>query len=190
MGLIIRDIIVEKIRQAVEDARRDGVLHLDTLPPIAVEHPSNLQHGDFATSLPLRLARATRISPMKIAHELVKLVPSGEEVEQVWAAEPGFINFRLRDGWLVGQVEAIRQAGQSYGGLQVGSGQSVIVEYVSVNPTGPVHVGHTRGAVIGSTMARVLEAAGYTVTREYYVNDAGSQMQAFYGSVYARYKQA
>ena len=189
MGRIIRDFIVEKIQNAVEDARREGILHLDTLPPVAVEHPSNPQHGDFATSLPLRLARATRINPMKIAEELVKFVSLGEEIEQVWAAAPGFINFRLREEWLAGQVEAIHEAGQSYGDLQVGAGETVIVEFVSVNPTGPVHVGHTRGAVLGSALSRVLEAAGYSVTREYYINDAGSQMEAFYGSVYARYKQ-
>ena len=103
---------------------------------------------------------------------------------------PGFINFRLRDDWLAGQVETIRRDGQGYGALEVGSGRSVIVEFVSVNPTGPVHVGHTRGAVLGSTLARVLEAAGYSVTREYYINDAGSQMEIFYASIYARYRQA
>ena len=190
MGSIIRDLIVEKIRQAVEEAHRDGVLRLDTLPDIAVEHPSNPEHGDFATSLPLRLSRAVRISPMKIAEELVRFIPTGDEVEQVSVAAPGFINFRLRDSWLVGQVDAIREAGQGYGVVQDGPDQRVLVEYVSVNPTGPVHVGHTRGAVLGSTLARVLDAAGYAVTSEYYINDAGSQMEAFYGSVHARYKQA
>ena len=187
---MIRDLIAEKVQQAVEQARSSGVLHLDTLPPIAVEHPSNPQHGDFATSLPLRLSRATRISPMKIAEALMGLIPPGDELEQVWVAAPGFINFRLRDRWLSGQVEAIREAGREYAVLQVGSGRRVIVEFVSVNPTGPVHVGHTRGAVLGSALARVLEAAGYAVTREYYINDAGSQMDAFYGSIYTRYRQA
>ena len=190
MSGIVRDLIVDKVRAAVEEARNAGVLSLDTLPDIAVEHPSNPDHGDFASSLPLRLARATRISPIKMAEELVKLVPPGEEVDRVWAAPPGFINFRLRDGWLASQVEAIREAGAGYGDVQLGEGRSVLLEFVSVNPTGPVHVGHTRGAVLGSTLARVLSAAGFSVTREYYVNDAGSQMDAFYGSVYARYKQA
>ena len=189
MTLIIRDLIVDKIRQALEEARKGGVLHLDTLPSIAVEHPSNPEHGDFATSLPLRLARATRISPMKLAEDLVSLVPTGEEVEQVWAAAPGFINFSLRDEWLVRQVEAILDAGKGYGELQIGAGRRVIVEFVSVNPTGPVHVGHARGAVFGSTLARILEADGYSVTREFYENNAGSQMEAFYTSVYVRYKQ-
>ena len=181
---------MEKVQRAVEEARREGVLLLDTLPPIAVEHPANPEHGDFATSLPLRLARATRIEPMKIAEELVKLVSVGEEVERVWVAPPGFINLQLRDGWLAGQVETIREAGHSYGSVQAGGGRKFIVEFVSVNPTGPVHVGHARGAVLGSTLARVLDAAGYSVVSEYYVNDAGAQMNAFYGSVYARYKQA
>ena len=190
MASIIRDLIVEKIRQAVEEAHKNGILSLDTMPDIAVEHPSNPEHGDFATSLPLRLARAVRISPMKIAEELVKLIPAGDELEQVSVAAPGFINFRLKDRWLAGQVDAIREAGQDYGIVRDGPGQKILVEYVSVNPTGPVHVGHTRGAVLGSTLARVLDAAGYAVTSEYYINDAGSQMEAFYGSVYARYKQA
>ena len=93
MAAIIRDLIVEKIERAVEEARREGVLPTDTVPPVAVEHPSNAQHGDFATSLPLRLARATRINPMKIAEDLVRFLPPGEEIEQAWAAAPGFINF-------------------------------------------------------------------------------------------------
>ena len=190
MSDIIRDLIVAKVQSALDEARSGGVLHLDTVPPIAVEHPANPDHGDFATSLPLRLARATRINPMRLAEDLVGLIPPGEEIEEVWAAAPGFINFRLRDEWLAGQVERIREVGQGYGSVSTGSGQSVIVEFVSVNPTGPVHVGHTRGAVLGSTLARVMEAAGYSVTREYYVNDAGSQMEAFYGSVLARYQQA
>jgi arginyl-tRNA synthetase len=187
---LIRDFILEIIASAVEQARRDGVFQLETVPEIQVEHPSNPQHGDFATSLPLRLARATRINPLKLAEELVKYIPSSAEVERVVTAPPGFINFHLRDRWVQQQVEVARQAGLSYGRLDTGHQRKVMVEFVSVNPTGPVHVGHTRGAVLGSTLANILEAAGYAVTKEYYVNDAGSQMEAFYRSVYARYKQA
>ena len=190
MGLIIRELIVQKIQTAVEEARREGILNLDTVPAIAVEHPSNPEHGDFATSLPLRLARASRVDPMKLAEDLVKLLPVGDEVDQVWAAPPGFVNFRLRDEWLAQQVEAVRETGPSFGSVSYGESRKVIVEYVSVNPTGPIHVGHARGAVLGSTLASILEAAGHSVTREYYVNDAGSQMDAFYSSVYVRYKQA
>ena len=184
------DIIVDMVTRSVEQARRDGMLQLETVPDVQLERPANPQHGDFATSLPLRLARATRINPLQLAEGLVKLIPAGEQVQRVEAAPPGFINFYLRDSWIQQQVDTVRHAGPEYGNLDLGRGQRMMVEFVSVNPTGPVHVGHTRGAVLGSALANILSAAGYDVTREYYVNDAGSQMDAFYRSVYARYKQA
>jgi arginyl-tRNA synthetase len=178
------------VSEAIDQARQQGALQLETTPQILVERPANPQHGDFATSLPLRLARATRINPLKLAEMLVEHIPSSDELERVEAAPPGFVNFYLQNRWVQQQVEAVRQAGQEYGRVDVGFNRRVMVEFVSVNPTGPVHVGHTRGAVLGSTLSNILEAAGYDVTREYYVNDAGSQMDAFYRSVYARYKQA
>ena len=185
--------LIEEIRnlvsQAVEAARKDGVLQLETMPDIQVEHPGNPDHGDFATNLPLRLARSTRIKPLDLAQELAKRIPESEPVGNVETAPPGFINFRLDDRWLQQQVEVVREAGADFGNVDLGQNRRVMVEFVSVNPTGPVHVGHTRGAVLGSALANVLEAAGFQVTREYYVNDAGSQMDAFYRSVLARYKQ-
>ena len=187
---LVMDLIVEMVSRSVEQARRDGFLRLETMPEIQLERPANPQNGDFATSLPLRLARATRINPLQLAEGLVKLIYVGEQLDRVVAAPPGFINFYLRDSWVQGQVEVVRKAGSAYGNVDVGRGQRMMVEFVSVNPTGPVHVGHTRGAVLGSTLANILTAAGYDVTREYYVNDAGSQMEAFYRSVYARYQQA
>ena len=190
VAFIVRDLIVEKIQKAVEQARREGVLSLSEPPEISVEHPADPQHGDFATSLPLRLARTAGMNPMTIAKHLVRYIPAAEEIDRIWEAPPGFINFQFRDEWLRSQVDEVRKTGEDYGSLQVGKGQKVMVEFVSVNPTGPVHVGHTRGAVLGSALATVLAAAGYQVTREYYVNDAGSQMEAFYRSLYARYKQA
>ena len=187
---LVRDVILKMVTQAVEQTQRDGVLQLETLPDIQVERPANPEHGDFATSLPLRLARATRINPLHLAEELAQHVPTGEEVERVVAAPPGFINFYLRDRWVQQQVEAVRQSGAEFGRVDLGRQKKVMVEFVSVNPTGPVHVGHTRGAVLGSTLANILEAADYDVTKEYYVNDSGNQMEAFYRSVYARYQQA
>ncbi len=185
--------IIESVRrlvaQAVETARTDGVVRLETMPDIQVEHPGNPEHGDFSTNLPLRLARATRINPLELAQALVARTPESDPIAQVEAAPPGFINFRLKDTWLQDQVEEVRRAGAAFGNLDIGGGRKTMVEFVSVNPTGPVHVGHTRGAVLGSALANVLEAAGYQVTREYYVNDAGSQMEAFYRSVLARYRQ-
>ena len=189
-----RTPVIESIRQlvaqAVDTARNDGVLRVETMPDIRIEHPGNPEHGDFATNLPLRLARATRINPLELAQALVARIPGSEPVETVEVAPPGFINFRLKDSWLQSQVEAVRQAGDSYGKVNSAANRRVMVEFVSVNPTGPVHVGHTRGAVLGSALANVLEAAGCEVTREYYVNDAGSQMEAFYRSVLARYRQS
>ena len=175
--------IRELVSEAVQQARREGLLQLETTPEFQVERPANREHGDFATSLPLQLARATRINPLQLAESLVNLIPACDQVERVVAAPPGFINFHLRDRWVQEQVEEVRRAGNDYGSVDLGLGQRMMVEYVSVNPTGPVHVGHARGAVLGSALSNILSAAGYQVTQEYYVNDAGSQMDAFYGSV-------
>ena len=185
--------MIETIRQLVADAldaaRREGALQLETMPEIEVERPGNSEHGDFATNLPLRLARATRVNPLELARLLAGHIPTGDVIDRVEAAPPGFINFHLKDSWLQQQVDVVRRAGDKFGNVETGAGRRTMVEFVSVNPTGPVHVGHARGAVLGSSLANILEAAGYDVTREYYVNDAGSQMQAFYGSVLARYKE-
>jgi arginyl-tRNA synthetase len=187
---LVRDTIEQLVVDAVASARRDGELQLETTPQVLIERPGNPDHGDFATSLPLRLARATRINPLKLAETLVRYIGQRAEVDRVEAVPPGFINFFLQDRWLQRQVEVVRELGQDFGRVDVGQSRRVMVEFVSVNPTGPVHVGHTRGAVLGSALANTLEAAGYDVTREYYINDAGSQMEAFYRSVYARYLQA
>ena len=187
---LVKETIQNMVATAIEQARQEGILQLETTPNILVERPGNPAHGDFATSLPLRLARATRVNPLKLAEMLVQRIPGAAEVERVESAPPGFVNFYLRVPWVQQQVEAIREAGDGYGRVDVGRQRRVMVEFVSVNPTGPVHVGHARGAVLGSTLASTLEAAGYQVTREYYINDAGNQMEAFYRSVYARYLQA
>ena len=187
---MVRNRISQLVSEAIERARREGVVQLETTPQVLMERPGNPGHGDFATSLPLRLARATRINPLQLAQLLVERMPDSNEVAKVEAAHPGFVNFFLGNGWVQSQVETIREAGAEYGGVDFGAGQRVMVEFVSVNPTGPVHVGHTRGAVMGSALANVLDAAGFDVTREYYVNDAGNQMDVFYRSVYARYLQS
>ncbi len=187
---LVRDRISQLVSEAIEQARQEGVVQLETTPQVLMERPGNPGHGDFATSLPLRLARATRINPLRLAQMLVERMPGSAEVARVEAAHPGFVNFFLEDAWVQRQIEAIRQAGDEYGRVDVGAGEKVMVEFVSVNPTGPVHVGHTRGAVMGSALANVLDAAGFEVSREYYVNDAGNQMDVFYRSVYARYLQS
>ena len=185
---LLIDTIQHLVLGALESARQENVLQLETIPEIQIERPGNSSHGDFATNLPLRLARATRINPLQLAQSLAERISTGEVIDRVEAANPGFINFYLKESWLQQQVEVVRQAGNEFGNTHSGAGRKIMVEFVSVNPTGPVHVGHTRGAVLGSTLANILAAAGYDVTREYYVNDAGNQMQLFYRSVLAAYK--
>ena len=188
--MLVKDTIATAVAAALEQARADGVIDVESPPGIEVERPNNPEHGDFATNLPLRLARAARANPLQLAQLIAERVASGPEIDDVSPAPPGFINFKLSQAWLQQQVETVRAAGDSFGASDTGAGRKVMVEFVSVNPTGPVHVGHTRGAVLGSALANALEAAGYDVTREYYVNDAGSQMEAFYRSVWTRYRQA
>jgi len=187
--LLVKDIIHNMVAAAIERARAEGALLLEAAPNIQIERPSNPTNGDFATNLPLQLARATRINPLKLAEMVVERIPGADELERVETSPPGFVNFYLNNSWIQQQVEAILQAGPEFGNVDAGRGRRVMVEFVSVNPTGPVHVGHARGAVLGSTLANTLRAAGYDVTREYYINDAGNQMDAFYRSVYARYQQ-
>jgi arginyl-tRNA synthetase len=177
------------LTQASLDAQKAGKLPTVTLPEAHLERPQNPEHGDYASSFPLKLARATSNKPMAIAELLVGLMPPLPEVESIVAAPPGFINFRLKSEWLTRQVTSILTAGETYGNIDIGQSHRVQVEFVSVNPTGPLHVGHGRGAILGSTLASILAAAGYKVEKEYYINDAGSQMDAFYHSLYARYQQ-
>ena len=178
------------MRKALESAASSGLLPEVAVEDVAIERPQKPDNGDFATSLPLRLAREMRTSPVKIAEALVGQISAGESFDRVWAAPPGFVNFSLNAAWLAQQVETVRAAGERYGNSTIGDGQRVQIEFVSVNPTGPLHVGHARGAVFGSALANLMEAAGYAVQREYYVNDAGNQMELFNKTLVARYKQA
>ena len=187
--MIVRDEIEQLLASALEDARRRKLLPSGGEVELSGERPQDSEHGDFACSSPMKLARSMRMDPMAIAEALVSGIPVEGALERVWAARPGFVNFALSPAWLAKQVDVIGLAGESYGDVEVGSGQRVQVEFVSVNPTGPLHVGHARGAVIGSALANILAAAGYQVEREYYFNDAGSQIDRFNQSLYARYQQ-
>jgi arginyl-tRNA synthetase len=188
--LSVKQRIVDSLRQAAEQAQQSGKLPSVPLPEVSVERPQNPEHGDYATSFPLKLARATGLEPLTIANYIAEFIAPGPEVADVAVAPPGFINFTLNNGWLTRQVSSILSSGDSYGNIDLGRGARVQIEFVSVNPTGPLHVGHGRGAVLGSTLANVLGAAGFTVEKEYYINDAGSQIDAFDRSLSARYQQA
>jgi arginyl-tRNA synthetase len=184
-----RKQLADTLEKAFIKAKEKGLMGDANLPEITIERPAKPEHGDFASSLPLKLARLTGMKPMDIAETLIQNIESAKDVEQITPAKPGFINFTVSKEWLNKQVDVICKEGEDYGNVKLGN-QKVQIEFVSGNPTGPLHVGHGRGAVLGSTLANVLKAAGYKVFTEYYVNDAGSQLEAFHQSLFARYQQA
>jgi arginyl-tRNA synthetase len=187
---MLKQRLIELLTQAASEAQKLGKLPSVTLPEVSVDHPQNPEHGDYASSFPLKLARATGLNPLTIAKDVVGLIVPVPEIDRIAVAPPGFINFTLEKDWLSRQVDSILLAGDAYGSIDLGQGSGVQIEFVSVNPTGPLHVGHGRGAILGSTLANVLTAAGYGVEKEYYINDTGSQIDAFYRSLYARYQQS
>jgi len=177
------------LTQAASQAQESGKLPSVALPEATIERPQNPEHGDYASSLPLKLARATGVNPLTIANDMVGLMLPTPEIASIVAAPPGFINFTLKSDWLTQQVGSILDVGDAYADTDLGQSNRVQLEFVSVNPTGPLHVGHGRGAILGSTLANVLTSAGYRVEKEYYINDAGSQIDAFARSLYIRYQQ-
>ncbi|MFC1983034.1 arginine--tRNA ligase [Chloroflexota bacterium] len=187
--IMVKQKIIESLTQAVSEAQQVGKLPSITLPEVVIERPQNPEHGDCASSISLKLARAIGVNPLTIANEIASRIAPTPEIASVVVAPPGFINFTFKGEWLTEQVKAILEMGEAYGNIELGQGSRVQVEYVSVNPTGPLHVGHGRGAILGSTLANVLTAAGYKVEKEYYINDAGNQIDAFCRSLYTRYQQ-
>ena len=187
MSILIGNIIKSRIQSAIQQAQEDRLLPKFISPEIALERPQKSLHGDFASSLPLRLTKDLNLPPLDIANRLVQLITTGNEIERVWVEPPGFINFILNTNWLQEQITDIIQQRNSYRNLKSKQPNKIMVEFVSVNPTGPIHVGHIRGAVLGSTLASILESAGHSISTEYYINDAGNQMDIFYKSVYSKY---
>ncbi len=179
--------IVELIRSALADCQADGTLAIADAPVFAVEKPSQAEHGDFATNIAMLLAKPERKAPRSIAEILVaRLSLQTDLISRVEIAGPGFINFFIsREAWQRSLLE-IEAAGDRYGRSSVGQGKKVQVEFVSANPTGPLHIGHGRGAALGDTICRLLNAAGWAVTREFYYNDAGQQIANLALSVQAR----
>lgn len=182
--------IAQLLSDAVLNAQGAGDLPPFELPPLIVEQPQREQHGDYTSNLALQIARQVERSPCQLAEVIAKYLPEAEFISRVEVAGPGFINFTLDDGWLAQQVETILAQGASYGRLDLEPGKRVQVEYGSANPTGPLHVGFARNVVLGDSLANLLDAAGYEVQREYYVNDMGTQMRLFNETLYARYAQA
>ncbi len=190
MTQLVRDQFAALITAGLKAAQEQGDLPRFELPDIVIESSRQPEHGDYATPTCLRLAQEARMSPREIANHVAAHLPAAPFVGQIEIAGPGYINLTLAPSWLTSQVERILDTDASFGQLALGQGQRVQVEFVSANPTGPITIASTRNAVIGDTLANALSAAGFQVEREYYVNDAGSQVRKFGESLYARYLQA
>ena len=184
----IKDILAAAIKAAAQKAIDSGSLKPGTLPEVMLEGPPQKEFGDFATNFAMQSARSLHCAPRQIAQAVVDNLDCAS-VEKAEIAGPGFINFYLKQNWTSDLLASIIAAGESYGNLPANDFGRIQVEYVSANPTGPLHIGHARGAAVGSAMVNLLRAAGYDVESEYYINDAGNQMNNLAASVNARYLQ-
>ncbi len=184
----MKEIIVSLLEGALDTLQQQGVLPADLAPPIKVDPTRDKAHGDYATNLALMLAKPAGKKPRELAETLIAALPASDAISRVEIAGPGFINFFAATDAAAQVVRQVLDAGDAYGRNLTGQGARVQVEFVSANPTGPLHVGHGRGAAIGDCICRLLEATGYNVTREFYYNDAGAQISNLALSVQARVK--
>ncbi|GIO45156.1 arginine--tRNA ligase [Paenibacillus apis] len=186
---------LEKINQALKEAIAEaiiaaGLAKREEIPAIVLEVPKEKAHGDLATNAAMQLSRIAKKNPRQIAEELIKHLDYAKAgIEQAEIAGPGFINFRLGKSYLYPVIEQVYSQGENYGRVDAGQGERIQMEFVSANPTGSLHLGHARGAAVGDALCNVLDFAGYEVTREYYINDAGNQVVNLCKSIEARYLQ-
>lgn len=185
----IKKILADAIKEAALTAIKKGTVKEGELPEVLLEVPPQKEFGDFASNFAMQSARSLKCNPKIIAQAVIDNLDCAY-IEKAEIAGPGFINFYLKDNWLSDMFANIVKAGESYGNLTAPVNEKIQIEYVSANPTGPLHVGHGRGAAVGSSLANLMKAAGYNVTREYYINDAGNQINNLAASVNARYLEA
>ncbi len=187
---MIRKRIEQYVRAAVEALRNEGVIPAEARTEIEIAVPRMEQHGDYTSNAAMMLAAAAGKKPRELADAIVARIPKdAPEIRSISLAGPGFINFTVNPGWFLEGLAQIHAAGDAFGRIGLGQGRRVQVEFVSANPTGPLHIGHGRGAVYGDVLGNVLAAAGYSVTKEYYVNDAGNQIRTLGRSVYLRLRE-
>lgn len=182
----IKQLLQEAITAAAQQAMAEGVFTAAELPAVNLEVPPQKEFGDYATNFAMQTARAAKTNPRLIAQALVDRLRA-DWLDKAVIAGPGFINFYLKPQWLYDMLVNILASGEQYGQNEAGKGEKIQVEFVSANPTGPLHVGHGRGAAFGSALVNLLRAAGYNVASEYYINDAGNQIDNLAASVEARY---
>ncbi len=178
------------ISQAVAVLKAQEILPTDLNPTVHIERTRDTAHGDFATNIALMLAKPAKTNPRQLAEQIIAALPINEAISKVEIAGAGFINFFMNSNAQYQVIADIQIAGENFGKSQIGAGKKVQVEFVSANPTGPLHVGHGRGAAYGSVVGNLLTATGFEVHREYYVNDAGRQMDILATSVWLRYLEA
>ncbi len=177
------------ITDALENLAHNGLLSLDRVPTVSAEPPRSAAHGDFSSNIAMTLAKPCRRPPIEIAKLIVAHIAPSNAVEKIEIAPPGFINFYIATSATLNAIQQVLAQGDHYGHSEHGASHKVQIEFVSANPTGPLHVGHGRGAAYGAVLANLLAAVGYSVSREYYVNDAGRQMDILALSVWLRYLQ-
>ena len=181
--------ISEKLRSVIEQGIKE-TFNLDVdKNDFSVEIPKDKNHGDYSTNAAMRYAKILRKSPREIAENLSKTLQNSDIIEKIEIAGPGFINFFIRNDSLTKIISDILKNGENYFKSNIGGGTKIMVEYVSANPTGDLHLGHARGAAYGDTLTRILSFVGYDVLREYYVNDAGNQIEVLGNSPFERYKE-
>ncbi|MBU8772333.1 arginine--tRNA ligase [Cytobacillus oceanisediminis] len=184
--------VQDKLKQEINDAVvKAGLAAEEQIPDVILEIPKEKAHGDYSTNMAMQLARVAKKAPRMIAEELIAHFDSSKaSIEKIEIAGPGFINFYMNNSYLTDLIPAVLEAGDRYGETIVGNSQKIQVEFVSANPTGDLHLGHARGAAVGDSLCNILDKAGYEVSREYYINDAGNQINNLALSVEARYFQA
>jgi arginyl-tRNA synthetase len=186
----IKKTIRDLITASIERARQSGQLTFDTLPAFEVEAPKHAGHGDLATNLALVLAKQAKSPPRQVAETIINNLAAPEGLlQRTEIAGPGFINFFIAEAYWYRVIPEIHQLGPAYGNSDMGAGQKVQVEFVSANPTGPLHIGHGRGAALGDALANLLSATGHKVVREYYINDVGNQILTLGKSLYFRLRE-
>jgi arginyl-tRNA synthetase len=186
----LRHKIIQEIARAAQRAKEAGELDFDQLPQFVLEVPREKSHGDYAANIAMTLTRVVKKPPRQIAEILLKhLKVEGTWIKETEIAGPGFINLTLDPGWLVELLPKVEEADRDYGTSDLGAGKKVQVEFVSANPTGLLHMGNARGAALGDSIAGLLAAVGFAVTREYFINDAGNQIENFAKSLETRYFQ-
>jgi arginyl-tRNA synthetase len=184
----MKDVLKEEIKAAVLKA---GLAEESQIPNVVLETPKDKTHGDYSTNMAMQLARIAKKAPRQIAEEIVTSFDKGKaSIEKLDIAGPGFINFYMDNQYLTKLIPSVLEAGEAYGETNIGNGERVQVEFVSANPTGDLHLGHARGAAVGDSLCNVLSKAGYDVSREYYINDAGNQINNLALSVEVRYFEA